>query len=47
MKKVNFLGATHGEGVVGKGCVKFVCQISTLAMWLVNMNLVELSRYSG
>ena len=39
VKKNHFLGeATHREGVVGEGCVKFPCQILTLATWMVNMN---------
>ena len=47
-----FWGATHGEGVVGEGCVAFFCKISTLAMWLVNMNCLgivskKLARVKG
>ena len=32
--------ATHGQGVVGEGCVRFFRETSTLAMCLVNMNFL-------
>ena len=39
-EKCQFLGegATHGEGEVEGGCVKFFRVNSTLAMWLANVN---------